>query len=412
MRVSKNLKNGLSLCVVALLVGACDKEPPLSVSPVPLLDDLTQNPQLFPQVGYDQMLDSIAQGDLIDLGESHELGVERTYIAQIYSDLATRLNPLPVKCLVESAAEGGATGKFVNGSIVITEQPLVLSDGPSDPVYPQFSKVCPGDKMFANPTMDYTDLLKQYLPEGRVLTHTGLRHMLPWGQLYPQDFLDNWSLAQWVDLTAHGTINREVTDSFVEAGKKVRAQGPQALEDLLFPQLVTTIQSELKKKVPAEQIRQELDAEVAKLMANPALQFGANEVAHNFEMHRVNLSFPNELAYLSILNHAVFKIELLKSLLDDPQMAAFLAEIDPSYITAGVTIPTSANESFGIAGNVFVSEGGTIYFTANVAAKEKTTKEIAYILVSPTLSPQLQSTLPLAASPETQAAASSVKSSI
>jgi hypothetical protein len=363
---------------VALALTACDQQPQVSVSSESLLDELTGSPQELVPVSRAVLLVSLSQGDLISIGESHALGLERTYLADLYSDLAPMIHPLPVECLVET---GGTS-----------DGPLALLDmnGPSDPVRAQFEKICAPGKEFDNPVNDYTVELAEYLPHGRVLTHTGARHMLPFGLIYPQDFLD----PQWVDTPPNGTINRQVPSSFLSSNKTARAHAVFAYEDFLFPQLVREIVMEFQQLNTPSGITVRESAKLDELFTSSALKFAPGEVAHVFEIKRVEAGFPFEKAYLSLLNQAIFSQELLQKLIVAPEMTAFLSEVDPKTLQAGVFEPDAPNSSLEI-GSAQITEAGTIYFYGKQIASEKTNPAspvTVYVTASPTQGPTLQHT--------------------
>jgi hypothetical protein len=308
------------------------------------------------------------------MGESHEQGLERDYIAQLYSDMATVLKPDPVQCLVESGSSSDG-----NGGPAVSISLIPLS---GDPLMPQFLKVCAQNLIWVNPLEthdDYTDKLKKFLPQGRVLTHTGARHTLPFGLIYPQDFPS----PQWVDVPAHGTINRQVPKSFIVSNQQMRSHANWGVDDMLFPQLQSQMQQALKKKTDPAQVAQAAGDEVTRLMSSPALQFAPGEVSHVFQMNRVTSSFPFQKAYVSLLNHTAFNPELLKTLLAAPETTQFLKEVDPASLSVQIFEPTTPDASYGIGASTSISENGTIFLFGNVAGKSKN-PQIALVMITPT----------------------------
>ena len=313
------------------------------------------------------MLESLAQGDLISIGESHALGLERQYIADLYSDLAPLVNPLPVECMVE-------TGQTSNGPV-----PLLDMNGSADPVRPQWMKLCGTGHEFDNPVNDYTSMLATYTPKGRVMTHTGMRHMLPFGLLYALDFLD----PQWVDTPPTGTINRQLPTAFYKNGRQVRSHAVLGVDDLFFPELESQLQAGLKKGISADQLAKNEQAEAALIFSSPSLQFAPGEQAHVFEVHRVALSFPNQVGYISLLNHTQFSASLLSTLLAAPEMVQLLGEVDPATLQAGIFEPDSPNSSYGAAG-VNITEAGTMYIYGNVKGSTAANPQSVLVMISPT----------------------------
>ena len=357
-----------------LTINACQAESKIAASSVSFLDDLAQNPQSFTAISREQLLASLNEGDLISIGESHQQGVERLYIAGLYSDLATALKPFPVQCLVETTSLTDGSGKIQRVSLI----PLS-----GDPVMPQFSKICSQNITFDNPVNDYTNELKTFLPKGRVLTHTGERHTLPFGLIYPKDFAS----PQWVDLPAHGTIDRQIPSSFLVSNQKMRSLAVFGLDVMLLAQVQSETQEALTEKTDSTHVAANELAKVSLLTNIPALQFAPGEVAHVFAMNRVEQSFPYQKAYATLLNHSAFNAELLKTLLGSPEMITFLGEIDPSSLQVGVQGDDDSESSRWFGADIMISERGTIFFAGTVG-KEKNAK-IAVAMISPTRGPKL-----------------------
>jgi hypothetical protein len=338
------------------------QDTPISVTQTSFIDEIADSPTLFVPMTRADLLARLNEGDLVSMGETHERGLERTYLAGLYSDLASALNPLPIRCLVET----------YNNLMPTTD----------DPVRAQFNKVCPPSIIFDNHTWVYTSQIATYLPQGRVLTHTGYRHTAPYALMYPADFLS----ASWVDTPPHGTITKQLPDDFASQGKKMRTHIMREVDDLVIEKLTRELMPKLAAGMPvANAVAQEVPR-ITHWAASPAFQFKSGEVAHVLEVARVNQSFNYEHAYLSLINREDFHADLLVTLLKSPEFAQLAATTQMNQLQMGVFIPESPKETF-CAGSISITESGTIYaYAPNPSQSGFNT----VVTISPTHGVQLQ----------------------
>jgi hypothetical protein len=349
----------IAFCFTAISMAHADS---ISVTQTSFIDEIADSPTLFTPLSRADLLARLNEGDLVSMGETHERGLERTYLAGLYSDLATALNPLPIRCLVET----------YNNLMPTTD----------DPVRAQFNRVCPTPVIFDNQTWVYTGQLATYLPQGRVLTHTGYRHTLPFALMYPADFL----MASWVDIPEHGTITKQLPDNFASLGKKMRTHVMREVDDLIIEKLSRELMAKLAAGTSASDAVAQEAPRVVHWSQAPAFQFKKGEIAHVLEIARVNQSFNYERAYLSLINREDFHADLLVQLLKSPEFAQLAATTQMNQLDMGVFIPESANETF-VAGSISITESGTIYaYAPNPSQKGFDT----VVTISPTHGPLLQ----------------------
>ena len=337
----------LSSIVLSSLASAA----PISTSPTTYVDELAFSRTYFPEVSRDDVLKSLSEGNLVSIGETHETGLERTYLKDLYDTLKTTLAPLPTNCLVENYEELLAT---------------------TDPVRASFNQVCPEAKVFNNLAgSDYTPYLATDLPQGRVLTHTGSRHVFPIALMYPeQDFPS----PQWVDIPVHGSIVKQLPDNFESSGMQMRGLAMRELDDLYMSRVATDVQALAGPSVSDVALKLEAD----KVRGwSTSLHYADGEIAKLFETHRINLSFPFAKAYVALLNRTDFDPALLIRLLESDQLKTLLQTTDPKDLTIGCFITDSPNETFG-AGSLSIAESGTIY----AYSPSLTTQKVVMVSIS------------------------------
>ena len=353
----------LLVSFLGISVGYADS---LSITSTSFIDEIADSPAQFMPTSRADLLTALNEGDLVSMGETHETGLERTYIAGLYTDLITTLNPHPIRCLIEATNNGGD----------------LLTLNSTDPVRPEFNKVCATNVTADNPTSNYGAELSAHLSEGRVLTHTGYRHTLPFALMYPADF----ATPQWVDIPEHGTITKQVPDSFVKQGKKMRTHIVREADDLIIEKLSRELVTKLVPGAQASAIIDQEAARVAHWAQSPAFQFKKGEVAHILEISRVHQSFDYEHAYMTLLNRDGFSADLLVQLLKSSEFAQLVATAQTVDLQMGVFIPDTPGSSFG-AGSVSFTEMGTIYaYAPNPSQKGALT----IVSISPSHGPLLE----------------------
>jgi hypothetical protein len=320
---------------------------PISVSQTSILDELSDSPERFPQIDHETLLRRLNEGDVISIGESHEHGVERAYIAQLYTDLAASLQPKPVSCLVEDYN--------------------LLIPKTKDPVHTSFVSVCPESQIYSNKGSMYAKHIAAGLKKGRVLTHTGYRHTLPWALIYTQDYPS----PQWVDIPPHGTLTKQLPDSFASDGKQMRTEVTQSFDSLVLYRVGTDMISQLTQQTFASQFGATEATRIEHWAASPALTFQKGEPARIFEVSRVHESFPYEHAYLSLIHHDGFQPELLAELLRSPEFAQFATLVTPKSIQLEAFLPADPVHDSGYQiGTVLVNEPGTFFVYGPAASHQ------------------------------------------
>jgi hypothetical protein len=193
---------------------------PVSVSPSFFIDEVANSREFFPEVSYNEVLQSLSSADLVSIGETHQKGMERTFLTDLYESLKLTLDISPAHCLVENYEE------------------LLSSD---DPVRAAFNQVCPETIVHNNlGGFNYLSLFANDIPLGKLLTHTGFRHAFPIALMYPQQ---DFETPNWVDTPLRGTLVKQVPAEFVKSGKQMRGLGTRAIDDLYISRVMTDLRA-------------------------------------------------------------------------------------------------------------------------------------------------------------------------
>jgi hypothetical protein len=307
---------------------------PVSVSPTSFIDEVANSREFFSEVSYNDVIQSLSNADFISIGETHQRGMERTFITDLYDTLKLTLDTSPAHCIVENY------------------QQLLSTD---DPVRAAFNQVCPEAIVHNNlGGFNYLSLFANDFPDGKLLTHTGFRHAFPIALMYPQN---DFPTPNWVDTPSRGTLVKQVPAEFVTSGKQMRGLGTRAIDDLYLSRVLTDLRA-----VAGPNISDSALSDEALKVKNwsKKLKFHRREFARFFEIHRINLSFPYAKSYLALLNRLEFNPKFLERLLESDQLKTLLQTTDPINLNIGCFIPDGPKETFQ-AGSVNITEPGTIY---------------------------------------------------
>jgi hypothetical protein len=225
----------------------------------------------------------------------------------------------------------------------------LIAGAPGDPVRKPFDRLCPSSKMWSNPGMDYAGKLKESLKksEDRALTHTGNRHIAPFGRIYPNDFpIPTWAV-NWVDLDPKGSISGQLPEKFLQAKRSMRSVVTFALDDLLIQQLSDGLAK--LGAVPSAPALAALEDRLAKLLSAEALRFQPGESARHYELARIRESFAHHQGFMTLLDHKTLKPESVRALLRSPELPAFLGRVRPGkyqlvYFRGGENMSASVGE--------------------------------------------------------------------
>lgn len=251
-------------------------------------------------------LNDLRDADLASIGETHSDGLERNMIASTYAALSS-MKQQPLQCIVED----------YHFLIAI----------PGDPVEPQMAKICPKSLVTNHPTSVYDKVFDTFLDAqnstGRAMTHTGFRHILPWGVFYPVEFKPH----PFVDLGERGNLTTQLPRSFKKKKRKMVSLAFMAFDDLI----VEYMEAAAQKGEDGGQLLKELET----LFQSQNLSFQTGEQLRIFRLNTITKKYPFETSYLALINHSVYGLDIYRKLLLSSEWTQFLKLTQTNTILAG-----------------------------------------------------------------------------
>lgn len=280
---------------------------------------------------------SIKKSRLISIGESHQSGIERELLKEIYLNLFSAITK-KANCLIEDVDNLFPTQDLVR-PVVLNGCNKVINVTGNSPA-----------------TTGYSVPLKDNLKLDRiVITHSGFRHIMPMGVLFPGDFQ-----ATKVDTQAKNTVITQIEDKYLETLVHTSLT-PVNRDDLAINQ----VRSELQKVLPASSsnnLPQKISALLAAVKANmesPRLKFESSEQVRLIKIQSMQSKLnPVRESYLAIIDHKVLDLKTLEMLLKSQELISFLKAFTsstPLYMSVAYT-------EMGFDGDTLIAKGGLLLF--------------------------------------------------
>jgi hypothetical protein len=168
-------------------------------------------------VSVDQIAQRVKVSNLISLGETHESGPEKKVLSFLANAIFSNIRSKPT-CIVETyellvRPENEINSLYQNNCNTIAD---LQGNGPSSTTFSNALKA-------------------EFASDFSVVTHSGFRHILPWGKIYPQDFN-----SVIIDIIKNNTISTQLPDAFLKQNKKMTSVAAVPLDQLYMNLLRVT----------------------------------------------------------------------------------------------------------------------------------------------------------------------------
>lgn len=297
------------------------------------------------EVTLDELTRELSTASVIAIGESHATGYERDALRDLYLRLGTVLGQrLP--CLVEDVQTSDGT------SPNLIDQDVQL--------LPAANQVCSGLQNVAGNSPSATtfrrSLANAFATSNQVITHSGFRHILAFGRLYPNEFKP-----ARVDITEANTIVDQLPSSVARRGNVVSVSyfNRDELPILYLAGRVTEIVQQPSSGRSASV--DSLMADVRRVFGTPRLTSSGNAGdVHFYSTDRLNRgSNPSRKNYVALVDQKVFDLNRLVTFLSSAEVRAYIAALparSPVYASL-VTVP-----QLGFGTDLLVDRGGLFIF--------------------------------------------------
>ncbi len=264
-------------------------------------------------VSMSEMMTEFKAAQLISIGETHQTGVERETLRDIYQNLSLNLTNKPV-CLAENFESLLSKGDIVRPAFESFCQTITDVSG-NDQVTTGFKKY-----------------LEKSFGSRPVLTHSGFRHIMPMAQYFPLDFESTL-----VDSKPGNTISSQIPSKILSKTKMVSLSVlnfddfPQYMLTHELTQLILKISKSKfvsltqKRSFIAQNLNQINTQLSTSLQAVSSLIHANSDKFHYYKVAPMqSKSSPNRTAFLGLYTESAFNLTVLSTLLTSPKMVDFV----------------------------------------------------------------------------------------
>jgi hypothetical protein len=318
--------------------------------------DLVTDPKAI-KVSSSTVVTEMSKAQLISIGETHSHGLEREAIRDLYVSLQ-KVAKSRADCFVETFDNLMPANDVVRDSFLklCKKTTSVLGNGPLQTVFEK-----PMAKSFGKSV---------------VLTHSGFRHVMPMGRIFPGDFV-----AAAIDTKANNTISTQIPSKYVGKTKMVTLTFLDIadLPTFMLRNELTSLITEKSKLLTVDEQKsliakrlKEIEQRISVPTANLLDQFNKEQKVLYYQLAEMqSLSKPKRTSFLSLYSEDVYKPAVFEQLLQSQELADFILQVtstDGLYVRIaksetdfdGTAIEASGIFLFNSSGRIFSHPSGKV----------------------------------------------------